>query len=389
MKILWVNPSFLDYRIPVYKYLNELSGGHFYILFSKNRVPERIPIRIKAAIGDNAIVFEGEKRITLGQLERGMSNKSISFPVTRGLYKTVKSVCPDVIIAEGFFQWTPMAIRYAIFHRRPLLIDYERTKWTERDCPKWRTLYRKIVDKFTRGYLCNGSQTKEYLIDIIGVDPQKIVTGTISADSENLRRQVDSFKEQDKESLILDLGLNSLGLTYIYVGQIVERKGLKYVLDVWDDHLKDHKNDNLLIIGEGELLEHYENKYGKLYGVHFIGPVTYDIIYKYYAVSNVLIIPTLEDNWSLVVPEAMACGLPVATSIYNGCYPELCREGINGKTFDPFKKESIIEVLNYFHLIDCEAFGRSSIEIEKEYSYDKAASRIFDKCLTIYNRQNK
>ena len=55
MKILWVNPSFLDYRIPVYKRLYELTGGNFYILFSKKRVSERIFLKIQEAVGGNAI----------------------------------------------------------------------------------------------------------------------------------------------------------------------------------------------------------------------------------------------------------------------------------------------------------------------------------------------
>jgi glycosyltransferase involved in cell wall biosynthesis len=45
--------------------------------------------------------------------------------------------------------------------------------------------------------------------------------------------------------------------------------------------------------------------------------------------------PTLEDNWSLVVPEAMACGKPVLCSTLNGCWPELVKDDVNGWTFDP------------------------------------------------------
>lgn len=36
----------------------------------------------------------------------------------------------------------------------------------------------------------------------------------------------------------------------------------------------------------------------------FIGRMEYDNIYKYYAIADVFLMPTLEDNWCLVVPEA-------------------------------------------------------------------------------------
>ena len=92
--------------------------------------------------------------------------------------------------------------------------------------------------------------------------------------------------------------------------------------------------------------------------------------------SDVFVIPTLEDNWSLVVPEAMACGLPIACSIYNGCHPELVKKDENGITFDPLKKESIIETLAYFHTQDLEKMGKKSFEIEKEYNPHNVAINI-------------
>ena len=67
--------------------------------------------------------------------------------------------------------------------------------------------------------------------------------------------------------------------------------------------------------------------------------------------------PTIEDNWSLVVPEAMACGLPVATSIYNGCYPELVNKNLNGMVFDTFNMHTIIDTLAFFHKHDLKAMG--------------------------------
>ncbi len=74
------------------------------------------------------------------------------------------------------------------------------------------------------------------------------------------------------------------------------------------------------------------------------GAVDYDAIAPYYKAADCFVIPTLEDNWSLVVPEAMACGLPVATSVYNGCHPELVHPE-NGWTFDPLNKQSLMDVI--------------------------------------------
>lgn len=388
MKILWVNPSFLDYRIPVYKRLYELTGGNFYILFSKKRVSERICLKIQEAIGVNAICFEGEKRIIFGEKE-GMSNKWMSFPITKGLYKRIKKIDADIVIAEGFFQWTPQAVRYVFFHRKPLLIEYERTKHTERSCPKWRMIYRKLVDQFVSGYLCNGKLTKEYLFNEMKIKKDNLFVGGMSADSEGLVSAIQSMSVEECITLRNKLNINNSGIVYIYVGQLIERKGVIYLLNAWKKHIRKYNQDNLLIVGGGDLYDSFVDKFGNEVSIHFTNGIDYDNIYKYYAISDVFIIPTLEDNWSLVVPEAMACGLPIACSIYNGCYPELVHEGENGKLFDPLKQETVIEALDTFHRVDLQKYGEYSRKIEKYYNHERTANNIYAACVEVLNRNNK
>ena len=88
--------------------------------------------------------------------------------------------------------------------------------------------------------------------------------------------------------------------------------------------------------------------------------------------------PTIEDNWSLVIPEAMSCGSPVATSVYNGCHVELIHEGENGITFDTYKQESLIKALAYFHQYNLIEMGKKSIEIERTFNTENCAKREFE-----------
>lgn len=60
MRILWVNPSFLDYRVPVYKKLFDMTNGNFFLIYSKKRVPERVIEKIDDALGSNAIGMSNE-----------------------------------------------------------------------------------------------------------------------------------------------------------------------------------------------------------------------------------------------------------------------------------------------------------------------------------------
>ena len=109
------------------------------------------------------------------------------------------------------------------------------------------------------------------------------------------------------------------------------------------------------------------------------GAVDYEQIAMFYKAADCFIIPTLEDNWSLVVPEAMACGLPVATSVYNGCHPELVHSE-NGWTFDPLGKQSIVDVLD--RIVSSKDkllyMGRESLKIVSSETPERAAKSIME-----------
>lgn len=365
MKILWVNPSFLDYRVPFYAEMNRLCNGNFFLAYSKERVPERCVKKIEEVLGENAHGLECEKRFAFGNTKADFSCKGISIPFPSGLSALLAKIPADAVVAEGFFQWTPWAIAHARRLGVPLFIAYERTQHTERNCPWWRLLYRKMVNRYVAGYLVNGSLCRRYLEQTMRVKGKSITEGIMAADSSGMSTW----------SLVRESRNVADGLRYIYVGRLIKLKGVAYLIDAWKQHYVQYPNDELIIVGDGpEMSNLMELSEGN---VSFVGAVEYDSIYKYYAAADVFIIPTLEDNWSLVVPEAMACGLPIACSIYNGCYPEMIIEGKNGYTFDPLNKKDICRVLSEFHNSDLTQMGSASRKIEKEYTPQKAAMRCY------------
>jgi glycosyltransferase involved in cell wall biosynthesis len=374
MKVLWVNPSFLDYRVPLYQELNERLGGQFFLIYSKNRVPQRVIDKVEKALGANAIGLSGEKYFHLGK-SGDLANQGVQIPYQKGIMNQISSVKADLIISEGFFQWAPFAAFVARKQNKPFWIAYERTKYTERNCPAWRTQYRKMFDCFVHGYLVNGSLTKEYLRDKLNISSKPIIEGCMSADSKVLAEEVKKVGQAEIITLKKELSLLD-GLTYLFAGQLILRKGIKELLQVWEEHQARHPNDNLLILGDGELREELQRGFGNIIGVNFIGLVDYDQIYRFYALADVFVMPTLEDNWSLVVPEAMACGLPIATTIFNGCFPELVCKDENGLVFDSTKRESILTALDYFHEKDLALMGARSIQLEENYHPEKVALRI-------------
>lgn len=385
MKILWISPWFGNYRIPVYEYLNKLSKGNFYIICSEENTSDLVREKLKASLGEHAIIMSGEKRTTMGNEESDFANSALVIKRQPGLYKKVKEVKPDVVITEGFGGWAPAGIRYAMLHRKKLCMFYERTAYVERNSPQWRSWYRRIVGMPVDHFLINGTLTEQYLNEGLHFKHTPKVKGCMCADSFGLAEAVKTVTDADKQVLAKELDLKG-GLTYLFVGQMVERKGIEQLLDAWTAHIEKHPDDNLIVIGKGILLDKMKEQYDSCSSVHILGAVNYDLLYRYYALCDVFIMPTLEDNWCLVIPEAMACGKPVASSIYNGGHYELVQNGVNGYNFDPLKKEEILDTLDKFHGADLEAMGKKSVEIESNFTPDKAAQRIFDACKCVFEK---
>ena len=392
MKVLYCNPSFWEYRLPFYVELNKLFEGEFHILYStkyflKNH--RRLLDEIKTQLRNNAHPYDDEAVFDLHTFSFKHwheGDKSISFPVA--LWRMIREVNPDVLITEGFFQWTPLVQLYGIVHQIPVFVGYERTLHTERNNSSFKTFIRKIQDKLICGYLVNGSETKKYL-ESIGVSSKKIHISGMSADSKGLRDAIKGFSESEKKAFKHKYKAGKNGLIYLFTGQLIVRKGIDHLLEVWKEHVSKYVEDSLVVVGDGELMDKCKQLCKDVPSVFLEGRVEYYNIYQFYAIADVYVLPTIEDNWSLVIPEAMSCGLPVATSIYNGCHPELVHEGENGVTFDTFNHDSILKALDFFHHKNLYEMGKKSIELEKMFNTENCAKREFEGICSQFKEKNK
>ncbi len=391
MKVLYCNPVFFEYRLPFYKELVRLFEGNFYVMYSPVRYKmcrkERFCEQIKSELGDNAIPLDTDHLFDTNSMKWDVMpdiEKGKRIPFTRGLLRAIRKVKPDVLITEGYFQWTPLVLLYGFIHHVPVYMGYERTCWTERYTGILKTWQRKLFNSRFAGFLVNGQETKRYL-QSLGVPSDKIHIGGMNADANFLKRGIDSIGNDERTTFRSKYQVRHDGLVFLFAGQIVERKGIKPMLNAWRKHIQTHFDDILLLVGDGNQFKECRSEYADVSSVRLLGRVDYADIYKYYATADVFINPTIEDNWSLVIPEAMACGLPVATSIYNGCHAELVHKDENGITFDPFREETVINALDYFHHQDLKAMGKKSIELEKEFNTENCARRVYEAITNDYH----
>jgi len=345
MKITWVTRSFLDYRVPVYKALDDLCGLELTVIYYKDVVPLRAQKKLKAVLGDRAIAREKEIRIGNGTKLANATERKGSFriPLSPGLVKQTLSTKPEVIISDGFMQWSYAPLIINAFKGIPHVMCYERTDHMERNASEIRIAYRKFVSNWIDIIDCNGKLCAEHVKGLLGWKDDRLTFGHMVADVDGMAMSVSKICEQEIVNLRGKLGIN--GVALLFVGRLLELKGVRQLLDAWKEYkLSNSEPCSLIFVGGGPLEEELRERVcsENIPDVILTGGINYDNIAQYYAASDCFILPTTGDNWSLVIPEAMACGLPVATTIYNGCYPELVKNE-NGWLFDSLNRQSIID----------------------------------------------
>lgn len=382
MRITWVTRSFLDYRIPVYKALDDLCGNQLTVIYYKDPVPLRAQEKLKIILGERAIARPYELRIGNGAKSvNGTAGKyTFRIPLSPGLIKQVINTQPEALVSDGFMQWTyaPLAIR--MIKRIPHVMCYERTAHTERNSGWIRKSYRRLVSKWIDVIDCNGELCAGYVKNLVHFDDTRLTYGHMVADTAGMEAGIKCINDAQCDELRQQLGIK--GIMILYVGRLIELKGVRQLLDAWDIFNETKLSDcTLVYVGGGPLEEimrkHIEDKGIK--DVVLTGAINYDQIIPYYKVADCFILPTTSDNWSLVVPEAMACGLPVATTIYNGCHPELVHPE-NGWVFDSLDRQSIIDVLHKIVKAKdkLQKMGMESKRIVASHTAENAAKSIME-----------
>lgn len=157
--------------------------------------------------------------------------------------------------------------------------------------------------------------------------------------------------------------------TVIFVGALVPGKGILQLLAAWRElSTKVRQSAQLLIVGSGPL--QYDSQQfidnNALTEVKLLGQKSYSEVIELLKKSDLFVLPTLQDLFSLTVLEAMACGCPVITTPFNGAR-ELVEDGRNGWIVDPTQPGTLASVLMHALSgeVDLEGMGivaRSRVE---------------------------
>ena len=239
------------------------------------------------------------------------------------LYRTLRSVRPDIVIASLFFAHTVCRVlkpflgcpvvttennTYVNKSRGAIFVDWLLSHIT----------YKIIaVSETVRSFTSKQEHisSEKFMVVRSGIDVAEIVKKTDAVDREAVRRSV---------------GLGTDDLVAINVARLTKQKNQGSLIEAFAEFSSARPNRKLLILGEGSMYEEYARMIRELNAedrIKLLGNIM-DVT-SYYAASDFFVSPSHIEGFGIAHVEAFACGIPVLTTKTAGP-DEMIEEGKNG-----------------------------------------------------------
>lgn len=157
--------------------------------------------------------------------------------------------------------------------------------------------------------------------------------------------------------------------TIIFVGSLVQRKGLSYLLDAI--RLLKSRDVRVVLCGRGYFDNHFIAQYSDLNLEVNIGLDRAALVRKIHEAS-VLVLPSLAEGFAHVILEAMSCGVPVIATPHT-CAPDVIEEGVHGFIVPIRDPEAIAERLSWGidNRAELAAMGRAAAEQARRFTWER------------------
>jgi 1,2-diacylglycerol 3-alpha-glucosyltransferase len=258
---------------------------------------------------------------------------------------------------------------------------------TERAMGIKRWLKRRLISLFD-GAIVGGEPHRRHFV-ALGMSPETVFTGYDAVDNKLF---LDRSCEVRHNAAFWRHHFNLPEQYFLSLGRLVEKKNLTVLTEAFAAVKQKLKVPSLalVIVGSGEceqkLIEscrQYDLSYSldplvdNQADVLFYGFRQIDENPVFYSLAEAFVLPSLYEEWGLVVNEAMACGLPVLVSSTVGSAEDLVVPGENGFHFDPRSSTELADHMAFLleHPEQREQMGLASAERIKAWGCENFAQQ--------------
>lgn len=270
------------------------------------------------------------------------------------LTKLIKKYNPSILISSfgsvnimnvcGYFFKVKNRINYVLSVSEPFYEKVTYAKTLSREFLKQR---KKRVYSLATLLVCNTAGTKQDTIDYYNLQSKEYLV------LHNLiKESLTKYKSQAERK-------NQM----VIVGNLIKRKGHRFLLNQFKDILNYYPTMKLIIVGDGieknilitqaQKLEIYES-------VVFVGEVSNDNITSYFSNSLISISASIHEAFGFVNIEAMREGTPIISTSTAGAR-EILKYEMNGEFFSLENINSLTEAVNII-LSNWESYSHIALE---------------------------
>lgn len=255
---------------------------------------------------------------------------------------------PDVVLVYGYNDLTTMLTALlCIVHRIPFVVFAEVSNGTNWSLLRrvYLPLLRVVIPR--AAWLVPASKSCARFFEEVGGRPESMTIIPCVPDIAKMFLMSNDIRGRTKE-LKREKGLENK-FVLLFVGRFVENKGIREILQATKGIAETAPDVTLVVIGYGplEILVRDEAKrMGET--IRIVGFVDDKSLYEYYSIADLHIMPSWDEPYGVVCPEALSFGLPSIVTDTSGCI-DLIVEGVNGSIIKPHDPKGIeISVLRVY-----------------------------------------
>ena len=257
-----------------------------------------------------------------------------------GILKAARHIDVDYLICD---RWSPIAGANMFLASKlldkPFFLFAHGSEFSQ---PVPLGFLRKTTVQSASRVICVSNYIRSLVLDD-GIKSDKAVTIPNGFDY----REVDSYRSRSYAGRFpsVDSAFPSGCPTILTVSRLMDRKGIDRVIEAMPKIIAEVPETRYIIVGNGgdrNRLSSLVSESLARDSITFLGPLTGDEKFECYDRCDVFVLPSRDDGFAMVFPEANAFGKPVVGG-RSGGVPDVITHGENGLLVDPCDIDEIAE----------------------------------------------
>lgn len=300
------------------------------------------------------------------------------------------------IISRGGYRaihlagWSEMPILFALFTgwllRIPVVVESD-TQLPER-IPRWKgaikRMFYPLLFRIPRMLLPGGSRQAAYFRHY-GVQDERLMVAGMTVDVSAIMGKCAALGEAGRRDTRKNLGFSEDDVIFVFVGRLLEWKGVGNLLTSFDLLSSTHPNAGLVVAGDGPLRDKVASAAQRNKAIRYLGRLAPSEVVDLLHAGDVAVVPSHREPWGLVVNEAMAAGLPVVATDSVGCVDDLLVDDLTGKVVKPDDNDALVAAMGDMlqSMEKRERMGREALKTIGDWTLEREAGMIIKSWLGV------